>query len=214
MRIQQNPAQQNFGAIPVTKTIIKRKVPFTPFYQRAEATFVQIERKYDIPALTRYAANNPKGALAAECIFDLKSDEYTHAFAITTQKDNFTELIPEKILGICDGQILHRDGKPIFFLQNIETQSVNNPDAIYHKKNLNILGLNLNYDEKFKNIGRKLLRELIRVLNNSEAEGIELKPIPIKRKSFYEKLGFGPLKFDDSIYEVSRSNFAEFIAKN
>lgn len=209
-----NTARTHFSAIPVTKTIIKRKIPFTPFYKSSEATFVQIDRRYDIPALTKYAASNPRAALTSDCIFDLKSDKYTHAFAITTQRNNFDELNPEKILGICDGRILHRDDKPIFYLQNIETQSANNPDAIHHTKTMNLMGINLNYDEKFKNIGRKLLKELIRVLNVSEAEGIELKPIPIKRKSFYEKLGFEPLKFDDNIYEVSRKKFKDFIERN
>lgn len=108
MRIQQNPAQQNFGAIPVTKTIIKRKVPFTPFYKKAEATFVKLDR----------------------------------------------------------------------------------------------------------DIGRKLLKELVKVLNSSEADAIELKPIPIKRKAFYEKLGFKPLDSFDDIFEVPRRDFDDFIARN
>ncbi len=214
MRIQQNPAQQNFGAIPVTKTIIKRKVPFTPFYKKAEATFVKLDRRYDIPAITQYAAKNPKAALTVDCIFDLKNDKYTQAFAITTQRENFNDLMPEQILGICDGRIFHRGESSIFFLQNIETQSVNNPSALHHTKKINILGKEINYNEKFKDIGRKLLKELVKVLNSSEADAIELKPIPIKRKAFYEKLGFKPLDSFDDIFEVPRRDFDDFIARN
>lgn len=214
MRIQNRAATQNFEAKLVCKTVIERKIPFTPFYRKADANFVQLEREQDLHSLIRYASIHPRAALASECAFDLRIDPHTNAFAITTQKDNLDTLDPEQILGICDGQFLHRNRKPVFYVQNIETQSSNNPQAEHKHKTIDFLGLKLGYNEKYQNIGRKMLRELTRVLNHSAAESIELKPVPIQRKSFYERLGFTQSGYDQSIFEVQRKNFAEFIERN
>ncbi len=213
MRIQNNKTAQSFNANPICRTVIKRNIPFTPFYTNAQATLVQLDRRYDLPALTKYASSHPKSALTTDCIFDLRADEHTRAFAITIQKTDFDELNPEEILGICDGRILHRNDKPIFYLQNLETQSANNPLAVHHKKNLELLGIEIPYKEKFKNIGRKLMLGLVRVVNNSEAEAIELKPFEHK-KEFYKRLGFEQSAQLYDVFELQRKNFQDFICKN
>ncbi len=214
MRIQNNPTTQNFNAHPVCKTIIERKIPFTPFYRKTEAMFVQLDKKQDISSLTQFAASHPRAALTTDCVFDLRSDPHTNAFAITTQKEDFEELLPEKILGLCDGQFIHRGEKPVFYVQNLETQSANNPKAQHQPKTINFMGIELNYEEKYKNIGRKMLRELTRVLNHCDADAIELKPTPIKQTSFYERLGFKQSRYDATTLEVPRCDFDEFIERN
>lgn len=214
MEIRKTSPTQNFEAKLVCKTVIERKIPFTPFYRKAEANFVKLERGQDILALTQYASTHPEAALTSECVFDLRIDPHTNAFAITTQKNNLHTLDSEQILGICDGQFLHRDRKPVFYIQNLETQSSNNPQAKHKHKTIDFFGLKLGYTEKYQNIGRKMLRELTRVLNHSDAESIELKPVPIQRRAFYERLGFTQSKYNKDIFEIQRQNFVEFIARN
>lgn len=213
MKIQQNTSRQNFGAIPVTRTYIKRKIPFTPFYKDAQTTMIQLEKRYDIPALKHYARSHPKSPLVTDCLFDLQVDEHTYAFAITTQKTDFDELNPDELLGVCDGRILHSEDKPIFYLQNIETQSVNNPLAEHKEKEVGCFGVKIVYKEKFKDIGRKLLQGLVRVLKHSEIEALELKPIETKR-DFYTQLGFKPSASRRDTLELQRGDFEEFIYNN
>ena len=147
-------------------------------YEKFPASFVEIQTKQkdDIFALMHTAKlwqteNNGKTTFASDIAHDAYYDNHIQTakiFALTKQKNNFENLIPEKILALME--VLPRGKKlqEIIFLQ------------VSPEKNFN------NKNREYKNIGKSFVTSLINLFPQKD---IVLEPLENARK-FYLKLGF------------------------
>lgn len=192
MEIRNTYPAQNFGAKYLSTTKIKEKIPFTPFYKQVDVDFVELDRRYDLPSIKRYVANDPYCELGVNFLTNLQTPCDTNnyrAFALTRQRTGHEELAPEKILGFSDGYYAHdwRDGN-VFFLMDLETKSKNNKFRRPNKKSISFLGIQFKVADKFKGIGKTILRNIINLYAGS-LDSIQLEAMP-RAKSFYRHLGF------------------------
>ncbi|MCM1010110.1 MAG: GNAT family N-acetyltransferase [Fusobacterium sp.] len=192
MDIKHSYPTQNFGAKYITTTKIKEKHPLSMFFRNIDVDIVELKRTEDIPSIKNYVASDPHCTLGTEFLVNFQDPihkENYRAFAITRQRYNHKELNPKDILGFCDGFLTYnwRDGN-IFFIQHLETTSINNKHRPPKKKNISFFGLNFQITEQTKGIGKAILRNIIKI-NGDDLDSIELEAMPTS-KNFYRHIGF------------------------
>lgn len=185
----------NFTASYINQAQIKEKYPNSSKFQEKSASLVELSMldKNDVKTLeelsydwgdTSYATNLHD--LAKYVISKGRSDLNTKILAITTQKDNFENLKPSKVLGLVEYTQKEDNSARINLLET-------NPEHTYYSN-----------DREYKNIGKSLIKG---VIEHSKADKVTLHSVS-SAKYFYKKLGFvqNPDK-KDRIGNLDKSEF-------
>ena len=203
----QNP---NFRARALAKTQIKQQIPFTPFYQKVSAYFVELTSREDIKSFYKYAQSYNEGPTTEAMAVNLRMHpKHSKTYALTTQSDNFEHLKPEKIIGACDGtfipSIYRPNGK--FCVNNLEAQSKRNIMARHKTMDINLLGFRVKVPLKRKGIGTELMKRLIEHLHGEPVDKVEVLSLP-QAMPFYRTLN----KWDNEqhCFTLERKNFLAF----
>lgn len=192
MKVQKQYSSQYFGAKLVAKSKIKENIPFTPFFKKIDAYVVEVEQDKDISCIKDYVRNDLYNQFGHNILRDIQEsrcfDRY-RVFALTRQKNNYKDLKPNEIIGVCAGSHSYDwlNGN-VFFIHTLETKSMNNRCRPLDKKKISILGLTFNVPLKLKGLSKALLKSIIN-LDADAINTIELQTSPFA-KSFYKHLGF------------------------
>ena len=200
----------NFGARALAKTKIKQQIPFTPFYRKVNAYFVELSTPKDIQSFNKYAQNYNYGATTEAIAMNLKMHpKHSKAYALTTQSNNFENLEPEKIIGACDGTFIPNLFKPSgkFCVDNLEAQSKHNLMARHKTLDLNILGCQIKIPMKRKRIGTEIMKRLIAHLNNERVDRVEVLSVP-EAMPFYKSLK--KWQNEEHSFALEKKNFLAF----
>ena len=147
-------------------------------YKQHDVAFVQINSQCenDILCLKSVEKTWGKKALVKDLVKDInqewetkKADKNAKYFALTSQKNGFEKLLPQKILGVIE--LLTTSDKNTDYINILEVE----PNSIYGAK-----------QRRFVNIGSSILNALKENLNNKDFI-LEARENVVK---FYEKNGF------------------------
>lgn len=202
--------QTHFRARALAKTQIKQQIPFTPFYKKVNAYFVELNSKDDIKSFYKYAQNYNKGPTTEAIAINLKMNpKHSKTYALTIQSDKFEHLEPEKIIGACDGtfipSIYRPNGK--FCVDNLETQSKHNLMAHHKTMDINLLGFRIKVPLKRKGIGTEIMKRLIEHLHGEPVDKVEVLCLP-QAMPFYRKLN--KWNNEQHCFTLERKNFLAF----
>lgn len=212
MEIKNSYSKTSFGAKFLSSSIIKKKIPFTPFKKNEKVSFVELNSTQDLLSLINYATNYTRGnSLTYDTIINMKKNKNNHkTYAITRQQNTFSILNPRDILGVCDGEFLiNNKNKIVFFLSNIETQSPKNNLAILPKKEIPFLGFKFKIKEKYTQIGKELLKKVVSDISRFDIVALQLQSLSNK-KNFYKHLKFEELN-QRGFFSLPKARFKEFI---
>ena len=205
--------EPNFKAKVISKAKIKRKIPFTPFYQKVDAYFVELNSKEDVSRFGQYASKYNESPTTEAIAINLQlHPKHSKTYALTTQPKSFKQLNPAKIIGACEGTFIPNIIKPYskFCLDSLETQSERNLMAHHQSKEINLLGLKLHINLKHKGVGTAIMKKLVEHLNEKPVNRIEVLSLP-QSMPFYRTLK--KWTNEAHCFSIERENFLEF-AKN
>ena len=199
-----------FGARALAKTQIKQQIPFTPFYKKVNAYFVELNSKEDIKSFNKYALKYNDGPTTEAIAVNLKiHSKHSKTYALTTQSDKFEHLEPEKIIGACDGtfipSIYRANGK--FCVDNLEAQSKRNLMARHKTMSFNLLGVQVKIPLKRKGIGTEIMKRLIEHLHGEPVDKVEVLSLP-QAMPFYRTLN--KWNNEQDCFTLERKNFLAF----
>lgn len=210
MRIENRLNNSHFGARAISKTQIKQKIPFTPFYKKVDAYFIELCSQEDCKRFFKYALNynESPGTEAMAYNFQIRP-KYSQTFALTRQTDNFEYLDPTKIVGACNGSIIPSYTKPNgkFYVENLEAQSQRNLCAHHQTKEIHFLGTKIKIPLKHKGVGTELMKQLVSHLNKEPVDKIEVFSLP-ESMPFYRTLK--EWTNNEHYFSIERRNFLEF----
>ena len=146
----------SFGAKPINTTYIKKLDKNAKGFVRCRATFVKLDPKNssDILAVGEAAATWKDSKYASKIATAARwmGTNPIVVYALTTQKNKFDTLIPEKILGLAE---MRKDG------------GMTNEDWLYHLQ-VKPDSINVNSDGKnnYKFVGSSILKLLKKIYSN------------------------------------------------
>ena len=167
----------SFTASYINKVGIKEKCPHSSRFQDKSASLVELSMldKRDVKTLEELSYDWGDYSYATnlyEFAKYINSKQITNSpqklLAITTQKENFKNLEPSKVLGLVEYTPIEDNSAKINLIET-------NPVHTYYSN-----------DREYKNIGKGLIQG---VIEHSKADKITLHSVP-SAKYFYKKLGF------------------------
>lgn len=210
-------AHQTFGAKYIATTKIKEKIPFLPIYKKIDVDFVELNQDSDINSIKAFVAQKTNSSnLSLRFWANLQNKNSSNnyrAFVITRQRNHHEKLVPQKIIGICDGHYTcdWRDGN-IFFIDNLETMSKNNRQHYPDTRTLSFLGFKFQVKDYIKDVGKAILKNIIKTTGDN-IDSIQLESIETA-KSFYRHLGFKDDCINPDYYRLSSNNFDKLMKMN
>lgn len=214
MNAENISSHQSFGAKYIATTKIKEKLPFLPIYKNVAVDFVELKNGSDIDSIKDFAAHKANGSYLISCFLanlqnKISSNNY-RAYVITRQQKNHEKLVPQKIIGLCDGNFTcdWRDDN-IFFIDNLETLSTNNKYRCSGTRTISLLGFKFQIADKIKGVGKALLTKIITTMGDS-IDSIQLESLE-SATSFYRHLGFKNDCLNPDYYRLPRKDFSKLL---
>ncbi len=216
MEIRNSIPQQSFGARYILTGKIKEKIPFLPFYKQVNVDFVELDRKFDIPAITKYVSKDLDSDIGQPFLTNFQyTDDTTNykAYALTRQQINHSELDPNQIVGICDGNYIYDEhNKKYFFIENLETKSINNIYKSLENKKISIFGIKFTVKDKIKDVGKAIIKSILSI-QRADVNSIKLESLTYESDAFYYQMGFQKDKSKRYGFYLPNKKFQEVLNK-
>ena len=185
----------SFGANPLNRIKIKKYNSIEKRFENYPVRFVRLENKYsDISVVDRAAvewedAKYIKRIASSSHWMNIRDDVEIDVYALTTQQNNFDELIFDKILGFAE----------------IRNDANNRKKRILNRLQVRPDAINLGnpHNKKFKHIGCSILKSLKKIYNNLhlESENILTDEFYMANGFIQDNVRYGSFEWQSNIFK-------------